>query len=321
MAALSPKIHFNVPLAPRSTFRIGGKSRFFVLVRKPEELCQVVQRAIQKREPFKIFAGGSNVVFPDEGLGCLVIQALGGKITVGRLQLIVDAGVLLGDVIKKAIALGFRGLETLSGIPGTIGGAVVGNAGAYGHSISEVIDAVEVWDPSRNKKFRSSQDQRLWLPKDRCGFRYRHSIFKEPQGKNYIILRIRLKFPRKDSPKTLREISKSIITLRLRKYKPGIRCPGSFFKNVLVSEVSKKSLALVDPTKIIEGKIPAGYLLEQVGAKGMRVGGIEVAHHHGNLFINRGRGTAKDVKKLAKILKDRVKKKFGIELEEEIRYF
>ncbi len=100
-----------------------------------------------------------------------------------------------------------------------------------------------------------------------------------------------------------------------------MRCPGSFFKNVLVSEISQRALKRIDPSKIIEGKIPAGYLLEQVGARGMSVGGIVIADFHGNLFINRRRGTAQDVRKLARILREKVRRKFGIELQEEIRYF
>lgn len=115
--------------------------------------------------------------------------------------------------------------------------------------------------------------------------------------------------------------SREIIQMREKKYKPGIRCPGSFFKNVLVKDVSKKSLALVDASKIIDGKIPAGWLLEQVGAKRMREGGVYIADFHGNLLVNDGKGTEKDVRKLARKLKEMVKAKFGIELEEEIRYF
>jgi UDP-N-acetylmuramate dehydrogenase len=109
--------------------------------------------------------------------------------------------------------------------------------------------------------------------------------------------------------------------MRLEKYKPNLKCPGSFFKNILVEDLTKKILKNIDESKIVEGKIPAGYLLELVGAKGMRSGGVEIASFHGNLFINKGGGTAKDVMRLARLLKTRVKKKFDINLEEEIRYF
>ena len=100
-----------------------------------------------------------------------------------------------------------------------------------------------------------------------------------------------------------------------------MKCPGSFFKNILAENVSKKSLKLIDKKKIIEGKIPAGYLLEEAGAKGMKLGGVRIAKFHGNLLVNSGRAKAKDVKRMADILKRRVHKKFGIRLEEEVRYF
>ena len=107
----------------------------------------------------------------------------------------------------------------------------------------------------------------------------------------------------------------------MKKYKPGLKCPGSFFKNVLVRDASQRTLKLIDKIKIIKSKIPTGYLLEEVGAKGMRRGGIKIADFHGNLFINEGAGTARDVKELAKELKKRVRDHFGIELEEEVMYF
>ncbi len=299
----------NVALAPHSTFQIGGRAELFCSVGSPEAFIAAVRWALEREVPYRVFASGSNVVFPDGTLRCLLVQFLGGRIAaVGKNRLLADAGVSLASVIGRATTLGLRGIETLSGIPGTVGGAVVGNVGAYGHSISEVIEGVEIYDG----------ECRRWLTKQACRFAYRESIFKRT---SHLILRVRLKFTKRDASRNLRNISRSIITLRERKYKPGLRCPGSFFKNVLVKNISKRSLRLVPPERIIEGKIPAGYLLEQVGAKGMRVGGVEIACSHGNLFVNRGGAAAADVEKLARALKGRVWKKFGIQLEEEIRYF
>ena len=119
----------------------------------------------------------------------------------------------------------------------------------------------------------------------------------------------------------MKKISREIIKTREKKYQPGLRCPGSFFKNVLMENISEKSLESIDKKKIIEGKIPAGYLLEEAGAKGMKLGGVRIANFHGNLLINSGRAKAKEVKKMVAILKRKVHKKFGIELEEEVRYF
>jgi UDP-N-acetylmuramate dehydrogenase len=108
--------------------------------------------------------------------------------------------------------------------------------------------------------------------------------------------------------------------VRNKKYPPGLKCPGSFFKNILVTNVSKKSLELLDQTKIIEGKIPAGYLLEEVGAKGLEQTNLRVARFHGNLIINKGKATSGEVKRFAAVLQEKVFKKFGIKLEEEVRY-
>lgn len=306
------KFQKNVKLAPLATFGIGGRAEYLCEAKTPKDLISAVQEAKKFKVPFKIFAGGSNVVFPDGKLRGLLIRFKGGRITVKGNKFIADAGVDLAEVIKRSINLGFKGLETLSGIPGTLGGAVVGNAGAYGHSISESVRRVEIFDP-----FDTAQGRRRWIPGRECHFSYRESVLKH---KPYLVLYIELEFKKGDKNR-LKKISKDIIKMREKKYKPGLKCPGSFFKNVLVKDVSKRSLKLLDKSKIIEGKIPSGYLLETVGARGMCLGGIRVADFHGNLLMNTGRAKAEDAKKLARILKRKVQRKFGIRLEEEVRYF
>jgi len=323
------EIREHVSLSSLSTFGMGGRAQFFVEVRTFEEFVFAVEWARKKNVSYRVMAGGSNIIFPDEGLDCLLIRFFGGNMVVStntesvtnkRISeftdrtIIADAGVLLGDVIKKAVSLELRGLETLSGIPGTIGGAVYGNAGAYGHSISKAVEKVEILIPQTF--------ERKWILKAQCKFGYRESVFKRgfTQTISPIILRVILKLE-KGNQEELEKKSQEIISLREKKYKPGLKCPGSFFKNVLVKDVSKKSFALVDSSKIIDGKIPAGWLLERVGAKGMREGGIYIADFHGNLFVNDGQGTAANVKMLARILKKKVLDRFGIELEEEVRYF
>ncbi len=304
---MSVRFRRNVPLAPLSTFGIGGRGQFLCTVSTPNELIAGVLAAKQVRLPYHILAGGSNVVFPDGELKGLLIRICGGKSHFERRRCLVDAGFELGEVIRQSLRRGLAGLETLSGIPGTLGGAIVGNAGAYGHSISEVVEKVEILDGQRVR----------WLPPAGCRFAYRESIFKR---KPWLVLRALLKLRRGDR-RALLKTSREIIRLRRKKYQPGLRCPGSFFKNVLVEDVGRRSRARLDRSKIIEGKIPAGYLLEAVGAKGLRRGGIVIADFHGNLFINDGHGTARDVRRLARLLRARVQRRFGITLEEEIRYF
>jgi len=302
-----PRLQLHVPLAPLTTFGIGGTAEFFVAVKSPDDLVATASAAAEYRMRYRVLASGSNIVFHDRAFRSLLIQFLGGTLKFDGDTCTVDAGVSLEKVIKGAIGGGLKGLETLSGIPGSVGGAIVGNAGAYGHSISEVVDRVEIWDGT----------SRRWITAPECQFAYRESVFKaEP----WLILRARLRFTPADA-RELGRISRDIINLRLKKYQPGLRCPGSFFKNVLVQDVSTSSLQKIDPARIIEGKIPAGYLLEQVGANGMKRDGIEIASFHGNLLFNRGGGTCSAVQHLARVLKARVQRKFGIELEEEIRYF
>lgn len=300
----------NVSLAPYSTFGIGGAARYFIEIQKPDGVLAAVAWANERGLPYRVFAGGSNVIFPDEGVAGVLICLRGGSISFdGPGRIVADAGVALADVIAAALSRGLAGLETLSGIPGTIGGAVVGNAGAYGRSISEAVRQVEVFDLERQGA--------AVLAREACRFTYRHSVFKE---RPYLVLRAELELLPGDSDALVRR-SAEIIALREKKYKPGLKCPGSFFKNVLVRDVGAETLSKIDTSKVIEGKIPAGYLLESVGAKGMREGGIFIADFHGNLFINDGTGTAVDVRRFAATLKARVRERFGIELEEEIRYF
>ncbi len=300
-------IRKNISLASVSTFRIGGKTELFCSVKTPEHFIRAIEWAKENKIPFRVFAGGSNVVFPDEGLKGLLIRFHGGSLRVLKNTIIADAGVPLAKVIAISLQYGLRGLETLSGIPGTVGGATVGNAGAYGHSISEAVRKVEVWDGKK----------RRWIPNKVCKFGYRESALKhEP----LFVLRVELRLKKGDR-KELQKKSREIISIRGKKYKPGIKCPGSFFKNVVASEVSRSVMRKIDAGKIIGGKIPTGYLLEEVGAKGMKLGGIRIPEFHGNLFENTGKATARDVKKLADILRKRVKAKFGITLEEEVRYF
>ncbi len=314
------KFRKNVKIAPLSTFGIGGWVEYFYEARTSETLIRAITLAGRMKLPFRIFAGGSNVIFPDGRMRGLLIRFKGGRIAVKGSTFIADAGVELAAVIRKSIGMGLKGLETLSGIPGTLGGAVVGNAGAYGHSISEIVKKVEIWDPFDTASLDSARDKqgrRKWIKNSECHFKYRESVFKH---KPHLVLRIELAFKR-GSRSRLKKISGNIVKIRGKKYRPGLKCPGSFFKNVLVADISRDSLRSVDKKKIIDGKIPAGYLLEEVGAKGVKVGGVRVADFHGNLIMNAGKAKAIDAKKLAGILKRRVRRKFGIKLEEEVRYF
>ncbi len=302
----------NAEISGFTYFGLKGKVAYLIETESPTELQSVVMEARRIKIPYFIIAGGSNIVLSDKKYtGLVIIYSETGKVikpdSIIRKdnRLLVWGSVSLERVIKYSIANGLAGLESLSGIPGNLSGAIYGNAGAYGHSISEVVEKVLVFDGKKD----------VWLSKKDCHFSYRESVFKK---KKWVILSVKLKL-RVGRREKLRATSDLIIKKRAEKY-ANIKCPGSFFKNVLVEKITKKTLAKVDPSKIIDGKIPAGYLLEAVGAKGLRIGGLYIADYHGNLLINDGHATYREVRKLVELLKERVLKKFGIKLEEEVQY-
>ncbi|MDO8493582.1 MAG: UDP-N-acetylmuramate dehydrogenase [bacterium] len=301
----------HVDIKPHTTFGVGGMARYFVEVESSAELIEAINFAKKSDIRYVIIAGGSNLVFGDGLLDMLVIKMMSPKDIFNYIRLqdgnvVCDAGVTLMDFINWSIRYGLSGLEALSGIPGSVGGAIVGNAGAYGQNISGPLVEVEIFD---------GEDIRT-LTKEECGFTYRDSIFK---NKSWVVLSAKYSFTR-DDPEVLKKKSKEIIETRNKKYTPGIKCPGSFFKNILIENIPEASLKHLPKDRDYFGKVVAGYLLEQVGAKGMKEGGVEIANFHGNLLMNTGEATFKDVITLAEKLKKLVLDKFGIQLEEEVRY-
>lgn len=301
------KLDYNI--APQTTFGVGGYIRYYLPVNNTKDFIEAIKKARENEIPFNVFAGGSNVVFP-ENFDKLLVHFLPSNrkslVTIEGNNLIAGANILLIDLINISTGEGLEGLESLIGIPGTVGGAIVGNAGAYGQSISDHLDWVDIFDGENIKKISNEE----------CFFGYRDSIFKKEP---FFVIRASFKFKKGDE-RILKTKTKEIEKIRQAKYKKGLRCPGSFFKNVLISDISRRSLELIDKNKIINNRLPAGYLLEASGAKGKNCGDIFVADFHSNVLINKGHGTYTQVKTLVEELKKRVKDKFGILLEEEVRY-
>lgn len=290
-----------------TTLNIGGPIKEFYKTETEQELVNYIEMAMEKKLPYLVIGGGSNLLVSDEGFEGIVIQnATKDKHLLGN-NLVVKSGEVLQTVVDYANDAGFGGLESLAGIPGTIGGAVYGNAGAYGQTISDHLISVKYFDVALHEIKVAHKDD--------CVFKYRDSLFKKTKN---VILEITLSLNPAESEQ-LKETSLEIIKKREVKYPPGIKCPGSFFKNIIASELPSKVLEGIPAEKIVYGKIPAGTLLEMVEAKGDRLGQIEIAPYHANLFINRGGGTAKDFHALAKKYFDKVKEKFWIELEPEVQ--
>lgn len=310
--------HHNILLRSFTTMRVGGPARYFIRVATEKRLIKAVREAERVGLAWVVIGEGSNIIPPDQPLDALVIKNEIAHIRQKGKRVIVGSGTNLLKLIQVLNANSLAGFEKMAGIPGSVGGAIYGSAGAYGQEIKDCLRRVKIFDASK----KPNTDPVQWISREECQFGYRESIFKK--RKRWVLLEAEFQLSMED-PRTLQKTSRDIIRLRKQKYRPDLRCPGSFFKNIVLADIrpaKRRSdfLKKIPPEKIQYGKIPAGYLLECVGAKGMRVGNIVVAEHHGNLIYNRGNGTTEDIKKLAKILKTKVEKRFGIRLEEEVQY-
>jgi UDP-N-acetylmuramate dehydrogenase len=294
----------RVSLAELTTIRVGGTADWFTRVCAVEQLAAAVTWATERHLPFLFLGEGSNVLFPDSGFRGVVIKnrLLGFERYADEVQ--VAGGENLGEVIQRINRLHLAGLECMYGIPGTVAGAIVGNAGAYGQEIRESIVEVTTWSPAGVQTFDREAMQ----------FSYRHSLLKDRRDLFVLNCRLRLRPALED----LTAKSEEILRKRVIKYPIGLRCPGSFFKNILVTQLSPEVLAGIPPDYIQFGKIPAGRLLEEVGAKGASRGDALIAHYHGNLIINRRLASSEDVLALANEYAQKVWNRFQVRLEPEI---
>lgn len=294
----------NVPLSQYTRFGIGGPACVLADAATENALIQAVD-ALEGR--YALIGGGTNLVVADEGFPGAVLRYTAKTLEVDGAWIHVAAGAVLQDVVDAAIQAGLAGLDAMTGIPGWVGGAIYGNAGAYGHSIGEFVESVRFFDGRQIRE----------IGPDACQFRYRESVFK--QHKDWIILAATLRLPAGD-PAALRAAAAEIRKIRDQKYPPTMRCAGSIFKNLLLTELPEAIRAQIPAHVIREGKAPAAYFLELAGAKGLVYGGIRVADYHANLIYNDCGGTAAEVRQVIDLLKDRVKHRFGLLLQEEVQY-
>ena len=297
----------HTPLSCYTRFGIGGPADLFAETRHERAFIAAIAAARETGTPVCVTAGGTNLIVNDQGFRGLVLRFTEDALASTGPRITAGAGAVLQDLVDFANGRGLKGLETLAGIPGWVGAAVYGNAGAYGHSIAERVAAVRFFDGETVRVFDNPQ----------CEFRYRESIFK--RHKEWTIFQVEFALEGAD-PAELQQISADILKVRNEKFPPTMKCAGSIFKNFLLRELPPTVAAVVPAAVVREGKIPAAWFLEQVGAKGMQAGEIQVAAYHANLIYNAGQGTARDLCALIAELKRRVRERFGIEVEEEVQY-
>ncbi len=279
----------SVQLAPYTTFRLGGPCRGLIDCQTPDQLKSVIARAGKNAI---LIGGGSNLLVSDAGVDATVIRYYSETPQVMRDgdELMVYGGTLLDDLARIAVEQGLEGLVCCTGIPGTVGGAIVGNAGAFGEQIGDRLVSVSLLDGDV-----SPADLQLGYRRSRL------------QGSGEIVLSARLKLTPGDAAK-LRKHRDEILSLRASKHPDWRKTPtaGSFFKNI-------------EPTSKAERRQAAGWFLEQAGAKDFRVGGARTYEKHANIIIAEKNCTAMDVHRLALKMADAVRDKFGLELQREVR--
>jgi UDP-N-acetylmuramate dehydrogenase len=297
----------DVHLANYTRFGIGGPADLFAETSDSGRFIDAWRIAHASGLDTVVIGGGTNLIVSDAGFRGVVLKLSNPEIRAERETVHVEGGASLQALVDFTVDAGLKGLETMTGIPGSAGAAVYGNAGAYGHSIAERISRVRFFDGVEIREFNNGQ----------CEFRYRESVFK--RHKEWIIFSAELAMERGDTA-ALRETADKILGIRNKKYPPTMKCAGSIFKNFLLADLPARVVNEIPANVIIEGKVPSAWFLEQVGAKGMRAGDIHVADYHANLIYNAGQGTALDLVGIIAELKQRVEKRWGIPLEEEVQY-
>ena len=319
----------DVPMSKYTTFKIGGNAKYVLMINDTDRLVAALTYLDGVDVPYFILGGGSNMLVRDEGFDGVVLQIKNRKSEIINDRVVADAGCNTVEIAQLSMSGGLAGFEWGVGVPGTIGGAVRGNAGAMGKEMQDDIYSVDVYSNGEVVTYTNKQ----------CQFGYRHSRFKEH---NEIILRVRLGLkPYEDKDEQVASKKKMLDFLKYRNetQPKGFASTGCIFKNADVANQkskirNQKSLGEKNHDLLIEhfgeedekvlqflnvGKISAGWLVEQAGMKGAKVGGAEVSAVHGNFIINNGSATASDVLTLIEEIKQKVYTSSGILLEEEIQ--
>lgn len=288
ISALAKNVKFDEPMSAHTTFKIGGPADVFVDVENADEIKSVMRYCRENSVPLLITGNGSNMLVGDRGIRGVVVSVgkKMSKIEVDGERITAEAGALMSSVAAAALKAELSGFETLSGIPGTVGGGIYMNAGAYGGEIKDVLETVTYID--RDGSVKTAKAEELDLS-------YRHSMFEEG---GYVILScvLKLKPGNADEIKTaMRDYSKR------RSDKQPISMPsaGSTFKRP-------------------EGYF-AGKLIQDSGLVGKSIGGAQVSEKHAGFVVNTGGATAADVLELIRLVQDTVEEKFGVRLEPEVR--
>jgi UDP-N-acetylmuramate dehydrogenase len=305
-------IHEHVNLSEYTTFHIGGPADYFVTVTTESELSEALYFAREQDLPVFVLSGGSNLLIADSGYRGLVIHLSfrgvlfheGGRVTVA-------AGESLLSTILACIDHSLGGLEHMAGVPGSVGGAVRGNAGAFGTEIGDVVQSVSVYD--------TLEETTRVFTHEQCDFHYRSSVFKA--DRRYVILSVDIQLSVGHESADLEKVAADTRATREAKHPQDAWCAGSFFMNPVVT--NPKIIAEFESdigARARGGKVAAGWLIDHVGLRGKSIGGAKFSDQHPNYLVNTGTATAEDVVMLVSLVQQRVRDQIGVELVPEVEW-
>ncbi|MBN2012485.1 UDP-N-acetylmuramate dehydrogenase [candidate division KSB1 bacterium] len=275
--------------------RIGGPADYLFIAATHKDLVDILAYCAAHKIRYLVLGEGTNVFFADTGFrGLIVINRCTSITQTDATTIRAEAGVSMDNLLATCLNASLTGFEFAAGIPGTVGGAIYGNAGAYGKTISELMTQAKILHPEGGIQ---------WMPPEYFQFAYRDSFLKRYPA---TILAAEFRLESGD-PKAIRSRMDEILAMRHAKLPPDDwATAGSYFKNIKT-----------DP----DNPLPAAKLLDEIGSKQTSVGDAAIYHKHANIFYNKGHATADDVLRLEEILRERVQQKFGILLEREVMYF
>lgn len=304
----------NFPLKQISHYKIGGNAKYFFEAEKTEDIEKAILKARKIKAPIFVLAGASNILISDEGFDGLILKPDIRFIEKNNDLIKVGAGVPMNLLLNELANHNLSGLEWATGMPGTLGGAIYGNAGAFGKEMKNVVESVTIFDISKKipKIIKRKNNE--------CDFKYRSSVFKQNPGREIIIEAI-LKF-KKENPQNIGEEMNRNLNYRFHKHPLEYPSLGSTFNNVPLAQIDNNIAA--DFEKAVKADpfpvVPAAYLIAEAGLKGVSFGGAMISPKHPNFIVNILDATAEDVKNLIQLAKNEVKNKFNIQLKEEIEY-
>ncbi len=302
----------NEPLSKHLVFRVGGPAKWFATAESVDEVKAAIDLCRENSIHWEILGGGSNAIASDEGYDGLVMKIGMMGVQIDNSTATVDAGMPSVALARQMADQGLSGLEWMVSLPGTVGGAIRGNAGCFGGEIKDSIKKVTVLRDGEIVEVDTKDLQ----------FGYRHSFFKEHENRD-VILRAAFKL-QKDEPMMIKERMHVILDKRKDSQPIASGTAGCTFKNFEIPS-DKERMRLEDeteiPTQMLDsGRVSAGWLVDQQNLKGTKIGGAHISEDHANFIINDGSAKADDVLQLISLMKTKVRNAYGIQLDEEIQY-